>query len=187
MDQPTRPEELAPPVGVVGRAGWEGPLRRWLEEFGCRLWPPATEAMLAQAEADLGRPLPADWRSFLATLGPSPLGDVHFLPPAQIRPVTDVWFRDLLSPADQARLATLWAVADTGSDGLVVYDTVAGRYGRCRHDPPEPADWCPTFSDLLRLVLLAEWCGRGGWPDDDLERMVADLSARWLARWAAEA
>lgn len=181
--KPQTEVELLPPLDAIGEPGWESRLRAWLTEFDFRFGEPSTEAEVAEAELRLGVRLPEDWRMFLLAFGPLDLESVRLTPPAQITPLNDVWFKSHLSESDRAMLFQFLQVGECSSGNYIGWNTIDGWVCECCHDPGGLWDWCPSFSELIRLSLVRLWCGYYGWPDDSVQQLSERLARRWLTAW----
>ena len=186
LTKPRTTDELLPPFAAVGEPGWETRLRAWLTGFDFRFVQPSTPAEVAAAEGRLGQRLPTEWRAFLLTFGPLDLDGVRLLAPRQIDRMGGVWFRSHLSEQEQALLPRLLQVGECGSDNYIAFSTADGWVCECCHDPGGLNDWCPSFSDFLRVHLVRLWAGYYGWPDPEVGQLSDGLAEQWLAGWALQ-
>ncbi len=184
LNKPKTEDDLLPPFAVVGEPGWAERLRVWLADFDFRFAEPSTEVEIAAAESRLGGVrLPEDWRAFLLAFGPLNLDGAQLSGPEQITRLDRIWFRSHLAERDQALLAHLLQVGECGSDNFVAFNTRDGWVCECSLDPGGLWDWCPSFSDFLRVQLIQLWSGYYGWPDESVEELSNGLASRWLAEW----
>ncbi len=183
LKKPQTADDLTPPFAVVGEPGWADRLRTWLADFDFRFAVPSTEAEVAAAETRLGVRLPADWRAFLLAFGPLDLDGLRLSSPAAITHMDGVWFRSHLSEPERALLPQLLQVGECGSDNFVAFSTRDGWVCVCSHDPGGLWDWCPSFSDFLRVQLVRLWSGYYGWPDESVQELSDGLASQWLAAW----
>lgn len=184
LEKPLSKSDLKLPFQKVGEPGWQAALRNLFADFDV---PPADSVHVQEveaAEARLGVALPDDWRQVLLEFGALKFGASSWASPRDIVRLDGIWFRDFLSPEDRSNLSNMLLVATTGSDNCYGYDVASGVVHLCSHDPAGIFEDIPNVGALLRFELLGLYCGKFGWPDDEISDIVEELQEQWLEEWS---
>ena len=104
------------------------------------------------------------------------------LPPPEIDRLAQLWFKSSLTEHDQARLARMIQIAETGSDNVYVLDLDNQHCCLCSHDPAGLFEWLPSFDDLIRMALIDLSWSSYGWPDPEIADMATALKSE-LFNW----
>ena len=181
--KPKVPSDLALPFQVIGEAGWAEALSGRLSEYGLELPRPVSLDDIHSVEARIGVRLPKEWRLMLLEFGPPDLESVRFLDQDSIRPTTDLWFSQLLSPAEQTHLGSYLYIAETGSDNFFVFDIENRAIRLIEHDPAGIHEWIPSVTALLQFAYSQLPAGQYGWPDSEVQALVQAHGQALLDQW----
>jgi len=182
LRKPITKEDLLPPFQTVGEPGWADRLRHVLIDYEVPLPESVPAELVTLRESELGVRLPAALREFYTTFGSVDFDGFQLYPVDALEPLTRAWFRQSLDVGQQARLSTLIAISDSGSDNYIAIDPVSGTCYLCSHDPVGISDEAASFDDLVRKAVIDLSWGYYGWPDPEVERLATELKLDLFGR-----